>query len=75
MKRNTLAGVILIVLGVIWLSYHGIRYTTREKAVDIGPIQVTTERTRTIPFPPLLGGLAVIVGVVLIVRDNRKMLA
>lgn len=74
MKRNTLIGIVLIALGAIWLSYQGIRYTTREKAIDLGPIEVTTERVRTIPFPPILGGLAVIAGIVLIIQDNRKML-
>lgn len=75
MKRNTMIGIALIALGAIWLSYQGIRYTSREKAVDLGPIQITTERVKTIPFPPILGGLAVIAGIVLIVQDNRKILA
>ena len=44
------------------VAYQGINYTTREKAVDLGPIQVTTEHTRTIPLPPTVGAIALVGG-------------
>ena len=40
MKTNSLIGIILIVIGIIAFAYQGITYTTREKVVDLGPIQV-----------------------------------
>lgn len=67
-----MVGLLLIALGVIALAYQGISYTTRQKAVDLGPIQITTERTRTIPLPPIVGGLALAGGVALLVTSNRK---
>ena len=51
MKTITVIGIVLIVLGVVAFIYQGITYTTREKALDIGPSEVTTEQTRTIPLP------------------------
>ena len=72
MKRNTLLGIALIVLGVIALAYQGITYTTREKAVDLGPIQITRDRTRSIPLPPILGALALVGGVVLVVVGSKR---
>lgn len=72
MKSYVLIGVILIVVGVIALAYEGFTYTTREKAVDLGPIQVTTERTRNIPVPPIVGGFALAGGIVLLVMGNRR---
>ena len=65
-------GVVLIVLGIVALAYGGISYTRREKVVDIGPIEATAERRETIPLPPLLGGLALAGGVVLLIYGAKS---
>jgi uncharacterized membrane protein YidH (DUF202 family) len=72
MKRTTLIGGILIAFGIIALAYQGITYTTREKAIDLGPLQVTRERTERIPIPPVLGALALVGGVVVLVMGSRR---
>jgi uncharacterized membrane protein len=65
-------GILLIVLGVIALAYQGITYKSREKVVDIGPLKATVEKDKTIPLPPILGGLALAGGVVLLIAGTRK---
>ena len=65
-------GFVLIVVGVISLAVGGISYTKREKVLDIGPIEATAERQKTIPLPPLLGGLALTGGIVLVIAGSRK---
>jgi len=65
-------GIILIVLGVLALVYQGIQYTTREKILDIGSLKVTADTKRTIPLPPIVGGVALVAGIVMIVLDRRK---
>jgi uncharacterized membrane protein HdeD (DUF308 family) len=72
MKTYTLIGIILIVIGIIALAYQGITYTTREKVVDIGPIQVNADKTKTIPLPPIVGGIALVGGIVLLVVGGKK---
>ena len=72
MKTYTLTGIILIVIGIAALAYQGITYTTREKVVDIGPIQMTAEKTKTLPLPPIVGGIALVGGIVLLVMGNKK---
>lgn len=67
-----IVGIVLIVIGLISLALGGINYTTKEKVVDIGPIEATAERHKTIPLPPLLGGLALTGGVVLLIVGARK---
>jgi hypothetical protein len=67
-----IVGIILIVIGLVSLAIGGISYTTREKVLDIGPLEATAERERTIPLPPLLGGLALAGGIVLMVAAGRK---
>jgi len=72
MKTYTLIGIILIVIGIVALAYQGITYTTREKVVDLGPIQMTAEKTKTLPLPPLVGAVALVGGIVLLVIGNKK---
>jgi len=72
MKTNTLLGIILIVLGIVAFAYQGITYTTREKVVDIGPIQVTADKTKTFPLPPIMGAVALVGGIVLLVMGGKK---
>jgi len=67
-----IVGIILIVLGVLALAYQGILYTTKEKVVDIGPIEVTSTKKHSIPLPPIVGGVAIVAGIALILVDRRK---
>jgi hypothetical protein len=72
MKPAALVGVILIVLGIISLAYQGITYTTHKKVVDIGPIHATADEKKTIPLPPILGGLALVGGVILLATGSKS---
>ena len=68
----TLVGIALIVLGIVAFAYQGITYTSREKIIDIGPIQATADTQKTIPLSPLLGGLPLVGGIVLVVVGAKK---
>ena len=72
MRGTVLLGVILLIAGLAGLAWPVISYTTTEKVVDIGPVEVTAEREKRVPVPPVVGGLAAIAGVVIIVAGSRK---
>ena len=72
MKPTIIIAIILIALGIAALAYQGITYTTREKVVDLGPIQVTAEKTKTFPLPPIVGAIAIVGGIVLLVMGSKK---
>lgn len=72
MKPATIFGILLIVFGLVALAYQGFTYTRREKVIDLGPIQATAERQRTVPLPPIVGVVAVAAGVALVVAGVRK---
>jgi hypothetical protein len=72
MRPITVAGVVLIVLGLVALVYQGISYTSRETVIDIGPLHATADRQKTLPLPPVLGIAAVASGVVLLIAGVRK---
>jgi hypothetical protein len=72
MKPITWIGIVLLVLGVLALAYQGINYTRQERVLDVGPIHATAERHERIPLPPVVGGLALAGGVVLLVAGARQ---
>ena len=72
MRTMTLVGVLLILLGVAALVYQGISYTSREQVLKIGPVEATKETTKTIAFPPVLGGTALVGGIVLVLLGARR---
>jgi uncharacterized membrane protein len=71
MKTATIAGVVLIVLGIVSFAYQGFTYTTQKKVVDIGSLHATKNEKHTVPLPPVLGGLFLAGGIVLLVSGSR----
>jgi hypothetical protein len=67
-----IAGIVLIVIGLFALAYGGFSYTRREKVLDLGPLQATTETRKTVPLPPVFGGAAVVAGIALLVAGSKR---
>lgn len=72
MKPLLWIGVLLMFMGGAALAYRGFSYTDREKIVDIGPIEATAEREKTVSIPPVLGGVLLVAGAVLTVAGARR---
>lgn len=72
MKTASLVGILLIVLGIVALAYQGISYTTQKRVLDVGPIHATKDEHKTIPLPPIIGGLALVGGIALLMAGNRN---
>lgn len=72
MSAARIAGMILIVIGLIGLIWGGISWTEEETLVDIGPIEARAEEQKSIPITPIVGGIALVAGIVLLVVPSRK---
>ena len=72
MKTNTVLAIMLIAIGILALTYQGITYTTQEKVVDLGPIQMTAEKEKTFPLPPVVGIATLVGGIVLLVLGKKN---
>jgi uncharacterized membrane protein len=72
MKPIIWVGILLIVLGALVLAYQGINYTRQKDVLDVGSVHVTSETQERIPLPPVLGGLALVGGVVLLFMGARS---
>ncbi|HEX2450061.1 MAG TPA: hypothetical protein VHJ69_02910 [Gemmatimonadales bacterium] len=72
MRPGAVVGALLILSGIIMFALGGFSFKSRERVADVGPIEVTAERERSLPVPPILAGLAIVGGIVLIVASTRR---
>lgn len=68
----SIVGIALIIFGVVGLGYQGFTYTKQEKIAEIGELKITADTEKTIHFPPLLGGLALAAGIILVVVGRKS---
>src|SRR5262249_8329430 len=66
-----LVGLALIILGLVGVIYGGIRGTHQEDVVDIGPVQVTHDKTKSIPIPPIVGAVCLVAGTLILAGRAR----
>lgn len=65
-------GIVLIVIGAIALLYTGFTFTTKEKVVDLGPLEINREKEHTINWPPIVGGVLLAGGVILLIANKKS---
>jgi hypothetical protein len=68
---NKTLGVILIALGLVGLIWGGFSFTTKDKVADIGPIDITRNKTHSVPLPPILGAVALVGGIALLLTAKK----
>ena len=72
MKSTSIAGILLVILGVLALAYQRVNYTRRDRVLDVGPIHATKDTQEHIPVPPIIGGLALVGGIVLLLAGGKR---
>lgn len=72
MKPITIVGIVLVILGIIGLVYQGFGYTKRKDVLDVGSIHATKDTHERVEIPPVLGGIVLVGGIVLIVVGARS---
>ena len=72
MNKSLLFGIILTLGGACLLVYQGFSFTTKERVVDLGPIQVDADRTHEFPVPPIIGWIVTAAGLVIFVNGMRS---
>jgi hypothetical protein len=71
MRLSAIIGLLLIVLGVVAMTYQGFTFFTHERVVDAGPLAIDVSKPHTIVFNPILGVVSLIVGAVLLLAGRR----
>ena len=72
MTAARIAGMVLIAIGLIGLIWGGISWTDEKTVVDLGPIEARAEEQKTIPITPIVGGIALVAGILLLVVPGRR---
>jgi hypothetical protein len=72
MKPAGIFGIILIVIGIAMLAYGGYAsFTTRENVAKLGPLEVNKEEEHPVPIGPIVGGVCIVGGIILLVTGKR----
>jgi hypothetical protein len=67
------AGALLTAFGILALAFlSGIHYISHEKFPRDGEVQVTVKQEKVITIPPVVSGLALVGGLVLMVVAARE---
>jgi uncharacterized membrane protein len=64
-------GIVLIVIGVIMMLITGFNVVTKKKVVDLGPIEVNKEESHPIQWSPIIGGVLLVGGIVIVVAGKK----
>jgi hypothetical protein len=72
MTASRIAGLFLIAVGIVALLWGGISWTHEKTVIDLGPVQAKAQERKTIPLPPVVGGIALVAGIVLLVVPSRR---
>ena len=66
-------GFILVVLGVLALVYGGVSYNRQRTVIDVGPFKATATEQKNIPLSPIVGGIALLGGIILLVVPRKRL--
>ena len=72
MNASKIAGVLLIVAGVLGLAYGSFSYTKQTHEAKVGPIELTIKDKETVNIPIWAGVGAIVLGGVLLFLGNKK---
>ena len=65
-------GVILVVIGIVMMIVTGFSYTTQETVIDAGPLELKADKEESINWPPYVGGVSLVAGIVLLVTSRKR---
>ena len=71
MRPLAVVGLLLVLLGIIALAVPSITYFTTERVADVGFLRIEISKPHTIVFNPIVGVVALIIGIVLVLIGRR----
>ncbi len=75
MNMKKTLGIVLVAIGIIMMVYTGFNYVTKEKVVDLGPIEINAEKSHNVQWPPIVGLVLIAGGIVVIIFDKKSILS
>jgi len=56
------AGIIILVIGLVVTLITGLTFVTREKVVDLGKLEITANKRRSLSWSPIAGIFIMVIG-------------
>lgn len=66
------AGIAILAIGILFTIYTGFKFVTKEKVVDIGPVEITRDKSHWVEWSPFLGIAIIIAGGAILVFGAKK---
>lgn len=67
-----IAGIVLLVIGLLMMAYTGFNYFTTEKLVDIGPVEITRKKNNIVQWPPIFGAILLVGGMIMLYMSKKS---
>jgi hypothetical protein len=64
-------GIILIVVGGLMTIFTGFNLVTKKEVADIGPLEINKEEKTPVAWSPIVGGILLVAGIVVLVTSKR----
>jgi hypothetical protein len=71
MTGRIIAALLLIILGVVGLTYGRLSFTREEKVLDLGSVEITRDKHESLPIGQIAGGIFIVSGVVLLAMRGK----
>lgn len=65
-------GIALLVIGLLMLIFTTVNFTTKEKVVDIGPLEINKEKEHSIGWPAYAGGVIGLAGIAFLIAGSKS---
>ena len=72
MSPRRIIGLTLVALGMVILLWGGVFWTDRDTIVNTGALEVQTKARRGVALPPIVGGVVLVSGIILVLIPSRR---
>lgn len=66
------AGIVLAIIGIIMMVFTGFNFKTKEKVVDLGPVEINKEKDHSVGWPMYVGGIVLVAGIGLAIAGRKS---
>lgn len=72
MSGRRVVGLLLVIVGAVVLLWGGVFWTDRDTLIDAGGVELATENREGVAIPPIVGGITLAAGILLMVIPSRR---
>ena len=72
MSPKRMIGLTLVTLGMVILLWGGVFSTDKDTIVNTGTLEVQTKERRGVALPPIVGGVVLVSGLILVLIPSRR---